>query len=719
MNKKIFFLLFIVLCIISKKDIHAQGGLWAHMGGSLGSGAMGLYGTKGVANATNMPSGRYQGAFWTDLQGNFWLFGGFLPYGYGNDLWKYDITTNQWTWMNGPQYVTDQNGEWGVMGVPSANNYPPARTFGPNCWTDKNGDLWLFGGFGFDKNSNQGGLSDLWRYNIATNQWTWIWGADTVNKSPVYGTMGVAANTNDPGSRAECKSGWVDDNNNLWMYGGQDGATAQTVVNVRSDVWKYDIAANIWTWMKGPNTLNSGPIWGVKKVEDPANNPAARLSFTKWKGKDNNFYVFAGGNSASSRNDLWRFNPFTNNWTYMSGSKVVNNLGTYNGQCLPDTSTYPQARIENQTVATSTCTEVFWSFGGFKTLTNTESFNDLWLYNLTTNKWTWVSGGNATNVVNVPGPIGVGLPTNKIGSRGGVYIWSDPQNNLWVFGGLAYDSTTAALGLKNDLWRFQPDSTCFDAGFSSVLNLDGPQDLDICPGDTTSMSIPANINIDIQPSSDYVYNSDSSRIIFSPVTTTTYTVMGSEKGICAGKDTIVFTINVVPYPIADFTLAPQSAFITDPIFNFTNTSQLASSYEWIYKNTNIAFSNAQDATYTITDSGQHCFVLIAHNSLGCADTAEHCGIRLMPDFVFVPSAFSPNNDDKNNTFNIVASYITLKKFEIYNRWGQMVFFTNTLGKGWDGKYKGQDAEIGTYYYYIEYEAYGKKKTLKGDINLIR
>ena len=267
--------------------------------------------------------------------------------------------------------------------------------------------------------------------------------------------------------------------------------------------------------------------------------------------------------------------------------------------------------------------------------------------------------------------------------------------------------------------QLQPDSTCFDAGFSSVLNLDGPHDLDICPGDTTSMSIPANINIDIQPSSDYVYNSDSSRIIFSPVTTTTYTVMGSEKGICAGKDTIVFTINVVPYPIADFTLAPQSAFITDPIFNFTNTSQLASSYEWIYKNTNTAFSNAQDATYTVTDSGQHCFVLIAHNSLGCTDTAEHCGIRLMPDFVFVPSAFSPNNDDKNNTFNIVASYITLKKFEIYNRWGQMVFFTNTLGKGWDGKYKGQDAEIGTYYYYIEYEAYGKKKTLKGDINLIR
>ena len=689
------------------------------MGGSLGSGALGLYGTKGVPDPTNMPAGRYQGAYWTDLQGNFWLFGGFLPFGYGNDLWKYDVATNQWTWINGPQLVSDQNGEWGVKGVPSVNNYPSARTFGPNCWTDKNGDLWLYGGYGFDRFSNQGGLTDLWRYRISTNEWTWVWGADTANQSPVHGTINVSAPTNSPGGRVECKSGWVDDNNNLWLFGGQDGATANTTINVRNDMWRYDPASDLWTWTKGLTTMNSGPVWGTKGVESPNASPAARLSFTKWKGKDGSFYVFAGGNNASSRNDLWRYNPVTNNWTWMSGMNTLNNVGQYAGQCQPDSAKYPRARIENQTVATSTCTEVFWSFGGFRTITNTESFNDLWLYNLTTNKWTWVSGGSATNVTNIPGPIGVGLPTNRIGSRGGVYIWSDNQNNLWVFGGLAYDSTIAALGLKNDLWRFQPDTTCFDAGFSSVLVLDGPTDLDLCPGDTTFMMAPPLATLDIQPATGFTWSADSGRVLFSPLTTTTYTVTGSEKGICAGKDTIVFTINVVPFPVADFTLAPQSSLLTDPVFTLTNTSQLAVAYQWIYKNTNDYFSTAQDASYTVADSGTHCFMLVAANSLGCTDTAEHCGEKLMPDFIFVPSAFSPNNDDKNNTFRILGSYITLQKFVVYNRWGQQVFSTTDLRKGWDGKFQGKDCEIGTYYYYIEYDAYGIKKTLKGDVNLIR
>ena len=222
MSRKLLFSFLLLLCFATINS-NAQGGLWTHMHGSLGSQALGLYGTKGVTNATNTPSGRYQGAFWTDKQGNFWLFGGFHPWGYANDLWKLDPITAQWTWINGPQGVSDQNGEFGIQGVASPLNYPSARTFGPNCWTDNNGDLWLYGGYGYDVNSTLGGLSDLWKYHIATNEWTWISGSNVANVAPVHGTLGVAAPTNNPGARAECKSGWVDDNNNLWMFGGQDG----------------------------------------------------------------------------------------------------------------------------------------------------------------------------------------------------------------------------------------------------------------------------------------------------------------------------------------------------------------------------------------------------------------------------------------------------------------------------------------------------------------
>lgn len=697
---------------------YAQGGLWAHMHGSVGgTGAMGNYGTKGVPNATNTPSGRYQGAYWTDKQGNFWMFGGYGPWGYYNDLWKFDPLTVQWTWINGPQTITDQNGEFGPLGVPGPNYYPPARTFGPNCWTDNNGDLWLYGGYGFDINGAQGGLSDLWKYNIASNEWAWMGGSNTVNISPIFGTMGVPAPTNTPGARAECKSGWVDANNNLWMFGGQDGATAQSGVNVRNDMWRYDISTNMWTWMKGAQTLNAGGVWGTKGVEAATNVPPSRLAFTKWKGKDNNFYVFAGGNSSSSRNDLWRYNPATNNWTWLSGSQQQNNQGTYNGKCIPDEITYPKSRIENQTVATSTCTEIFWSFGGFVTITNTQSFNDLWLYNLTTNKWTWVSGVPNTNIQSNPGPLGVAQPGRYIGSRGGVFIWGDSQNNLWIFGGLTYDSMTNNLGLLNDMWRFEPDSTCFDASFTSVLNLNYPTDTNMCVGDSVILALPGGIDLLLEPSNAYSYNNDSTLLTVFPPATTTYTLYGSERGLCSGKDTIVFTIFVDTIPVAAFDISPLVSQATEPDITMTNKSQYAVAYEWYYNNNIIA--TTKDATYSTSDTGIHCFTLIAYNTLGCSDTVTHCVEKLGNDEIFIPSAFSPNGDDKNNILRILGRNIDLIKFEIYNRWGERVFVTKDITKGWNGKRDGEDAEIGTYFYYVEYNTFKGKKSKKGDITLVR
>jgi gliding motility-associated-like protein len=229
--------------------------------------------------------------------------------------------------------------------------------------------------------------------------------------------------------------------------------------------------------------------------------------------------------------------------------------------------------------------------------------------------------------------------------------------------------------------------------------------------------MPDNTDIVISPNTDYQYNVDSSRIIFNPIVTTTYTITGAERGLCTGKDTLVFTIEVVPFPIADFTLAPVTSLTTEPLITLTNASTLAASYEWIYNQ--LVFATSTDATYNATDSGEYCFTLIAYNTLGCSDTDTNCAYKLNPDNVFVPSVFSPNGDLKNDEFKIIASNITLKSFAVYDRWGEEVFSTKDQTKGWNGQYKGKDCEIGTYYYYIEYDSFKGKKTLKGDINLVR
>jgi hypothetical protein len=275
MRRRIHVLFFLATCLCCFQ-VFGQGGTWTWMHGSSGSTPVGSYGTKGVAATTNEPPGRYQACFWEDKQGNFWIFGGGMygvTGGVGNDLWKYDVSTNLWTWVNGPNCISAPNpaGVYGTKGIPSPNNYPAARGFGANCWTDNNGDLWLFAGYG--------GYDDLWKYNIASNQWTWVSGSQTI-ATPVFGTKGVAASTNTPGRIYEVKSGWVDAANNLWMFGG-------TSMGTHNAMWKYDISSDMWTWVNGSNTGSAGN-YGTYRVEAAGNLPPSRLSYTRWKDANDN-----------------------------------------------------------------------------------------------------------------------------------------------------------------------------------------------------------------------------------------------------------------------------------------------------------------------------------------------------------------------------------------------------------------------------------------------
>lgn len=710
---RIFILLITIFSFTFLNNCSAQG-IWTWMKGSNTGGAIGSYGTKGVAAATNEPPARYQTAYWNDMNGNLWLFGGVVGGILYNDLWKYDVSTNQWTWMSGPQAATGQNGNYGTIGVPSVNNFPSARGYGANCWTDNNNNLWLFAGYGNDALGSIGALSDLWKYNISTNEWTWVSGSNIVNVSPVYGTPGVPAANNTPGGRAEIKSSWVDVQNNFWIFGGQDA-----ISSCYNDIWKYDHTINQWAFMKGDQFTNGPGNYGTIGIEAATNLPPSRLSYTKWRGLDGMFYIFAGGDfNSNNYNDVWRFNPNTNNWTWISGSNAINNAGIYGQQCDPQVNNYPHYRIENQTVSTIGCTEVFWSFGGFEGLAAANTYNDLWLYNSTDNNWTWVSGSNAA-VPNPAGNYGVqGVPsaTNMIPCKGGVGIWTDKQNNLWVFGG--FSGASGALQITNDLWRFQPDTTCFNASLTANLDLVPPFDTLLCLGESTKMTnISPTATIQWSPSNGVTPNADTTELTFTPIATTTYTVSGIESGVCPGKDTIIFTIHVYPNPIAAFNISPNPADIGNPTFYLYNTSSNAVTYKWKYMGNE--FSQNKDTQIKFDEIGKYCFTLYAYNELGCEDSVTHCAEIVKNEIIYIPNAFSPNGDFVNNVLYVRGEGFNLLSFNIYDRWGEQIFYTPDITKGWDGTYKGKPCDVGTYFYYVEYTVNGKFKTLKGDVSLIR
>ena len=93
----------------------------------------------------------------------------------------------------------------------------------------------------------------------------------------------------------------------------------------------------------------------------------------------------------------------------------------------------------------------------------------------------------------------------------------------------------------------------------------------------------------------------------------------------------------------------------------------------------------------------------------------------------VPTAFSPNNDGRNDIFYMLGRQLgtTIKTFSVFNEWGQLVFYnqnvlTNEPGAGWNGYIKEKQAAIGTYVYFIELQlANGAEKIVKGTVTLIR
>jgi N-acetylneuraminic acid mutarotase len=212
-------------------------GEWTWMGGANVVNQAGTYGTQGTPASGNVPGARIGAVSWTDASGNFWLFGGYGldsagALGYLNDLWKY--SGGEWTWMSGAN-VVNQKGTYGTLGTPAPTNVPGGR-IGAVSWTDPSGNLWLFGGTGYDSAGALTFLNDLWKYS--GGEWTWMSGANVVGQAGTYGTQGMPAPGNVPGAR-EFAVSWTDASGNFWLFGG-NGLDSTGAPGLLNDLWKYE-----------------------------------------------------------------------------------------------------------------------------------------------------------------------------------------------------------------------------------------------------------------------------------------------------------------------------------------------------------------------------------------------------------------------------------------------------------------------------------------------
>ncbi|MEO7211099.1 MAG: PKD domain-containing protein [Chitinophagaceae bacterium] len=205
-----------------------------------------------------------------------------------------------------------------------------------------------------------------------------------------------------------------------------------------------------------------------------------------------------------------------------------------------------------------------------------------------------------------------------------------------------------------------------------------------------------------------------------PQNTTQYFLTVTDTLGCPKPVTDTVTVRVTP-PVYTFAGNDTVIVATQPLqLNATSTG--GTSYTWspVTGLNNAQIANPVAILPSTIDSIR--YVVKAETPEGCVGYDDILVIvfKTMPD-IFVPSAFTPNGDGLNDIIKpILVGIKEFKFFNIFNRYGQLIFSTNEIGKGWDGTFKGEKQGSGTFVYQAEGIDYlGKTIDKKGTVVLIR
>ncbi len=144
--------------------------------------------------------------------------------------------------------------------------------------------------------------------------------------------------------------------------------------------------------------------------------------------------------------------------------------------------------------------------------------------------------------------------------------------------------------------------------------------------------------------------------------------------------------------------------------------------QWGWSFNDWEFSADEHPTFLFTDTGVVNMTLIVGNSAGCYDTAfQEMGPYFPIFYLHIPNAFTPNGDDVNQNFKpVINNYLMKYNFEIYNRWGELLFTTEDPNAAWDGTFNGKPVQEGVYVYILyATDLLGNFHKEKGDVTLLR
>lgn len=216
----------------------------------------------------------------------------------------------------------------------------------------------------------------------------------------------------------------------------------------------------------------------------------------------------------------------------------------------------------------------------------------------------------------------------------------------------------------------------------------------VCEGSNVQLQASGGIRYEWQPSS-VLTSSSIPDPVANPVETTTFTAKVYNQVGCS--DTADIKINVAHKPSAN--AGPDKVIIANSAAQLQGTvGGDEITYSWAPA---INIDDATSLTPNVTPLSDANYILTAVSTAGCGTASDNVHIRVFKD-LYVPNAFTPNNDGKNDTWNIPA----LAAFQnytvsVFNRSGQLVYYAEDNFIPWDGYYKGSLQSPGTYTYMID------------------
>jgi len=244
-----------------------------------------------------------------------------------------------------------------------------------------------------------------------------------------------------------------------------------------------------------------------------------------------------------------------------------------------------------------------------------------------------------------------------------------------------------------------------------VPNVNARQDTIICPGNSTPLSAFGSINYEWIPH-EGINNPFLANVISTPAVPTEYVVIGTDQYGCRDYDTVF--VDLFPQPYI-FTNPQKQYLLQGDTATLVATTSFQGAIQW-HPSEHLNCPTCLE-TIAYPPKNEHYTVTIQDLN-GCK--ASNQAWILFEPLIYVPNAFTPDNNRINNIFLVNAGNITNFKLFIFDRWGQIIFTSNELNKGWDGTFNDEKCQDGVYTWKIEYEDLERNKYEKiGHVSLIR